>query len=913
MPGFLKRHQKKIIWIVVLGFFVGGVGLVSLNQAGVFRRDTSTPDAGPSYAVSVNGEAVSREVASNAFSNLINQYYSYYRQIGQDPNEIFSGANGSLTLLQLQTDTIQALIRQALYDQAAEERRIRIERRDVDAAYAAEYNNLLQQNNIDEEALEQYLAGQGRTLAEYQEAMRAEIETQMRNEALREMIVGVVSPTEEELYGYYEANIARYDVPEEIRASHILLADEDTAQDVYAQLMAGGDFAELAREYSEDRSNSEEGGDLGWFGRGQMVEAFEDAAFALEIGEISEPVPTQFGYHIIQLVDRQEAHTPTLDEVHDEVRDDYIAEEESRIFAEWYDGLLASSEIDVTLPLVHAYMVQQEDLQSGLDAFLSAQESGEVNDPYLPYYIGRLYEALATEKAGERAELEEIEEPTEEELAQIESLRSAQEGYEASALEQYLLALEEVDADEGFVNRVLTLDPDSASARYLLGKLLMERGDVVGAEEQFREVIFKTPEYVPAYIASGDLALRQGAAMQATQRYEEALELRPEDVTIMTKLVSAYLAVGYLGEAEETIRKIAQIDPGNVKMQIAEGDLAKARLEEALAERDELLALDTRTAEQDARFAELDPIIEEYAETAIERFESGLQRAGSLDLNVKLGQVYLLVERFDDAEDEFRRVIVQSPYRVEAYTGLAEVFAARGDIDAALENLQSAYARSLDDLEKEQITKRILDFDPDDTTARLRLAKAYAEQYKWTAATREYALVLDANPELIEAYLGIAEAYRWRNEPATAIEYLQRGLEQATYQSERISLYEGIVEAVVYDVGAGQPLAPVGLDARISLAELYLEQGRVDKAAEQLELVRSDDMTYRADEVLALLIEAGVEEPVVDEEEAQTETEALPDDASSEAADGIPEEDEATPADDVAPLDEGGETVPDGE
>ena len=78
MPGFLKRHQKKIIWIVVLGFFVGGVGLVSLNQAGVFRRGTPTVDAGPAYAVSVNGETISREAAGNAFSNLLNQYYVPY-------------------------------------------------------------------------------------------------------------------------------------------------------------------------------------------------------------------------------------------------------------------------------------------------------------------------------------------------------------------------------------------------------------------------------------------------------------------------------------------------------------------------------------------------------------------------------------------------------------------------------------------------------------------------------------------------------------------------------------------------------------------------------------------------------------------------------------------------------------------
>ena len=615
-----------------------------------------------------------------------------------------------------------------------------------------------------------------------------------------------------------------------------------------------------------------------------MVAEFEEAAFALEIGEISDPVQTQFGYHIIKLTDRQAARTPTLDEVENEVRDDYATDEETQRFSDWYEGLYASSEIEIALPTVNAYKLQQADLEAGLTEFERVQDSGEVNDPYLPYYIGRIHEALAVRKAGERADLLEIEEPTEEELAQMEALLQVQEEHEDAALAQYLLALEEIDADEKFVTRVLTLDPDSASARYLLGKLLMERGDVIGAEQQFGEVIYRTPDYVPAYIASGDLALRQGAAVQATQRYEQALELRPDDVTIMTKLVTAYLAVGYIGEAEETLRKIAQIDPGNVKMQIAEGEVAHARLGGAVNDRDALLALEERTAEDEAQLVELNQQIEDYATTAIERFEMGLQSGASLDLNIRLGQVYLLVGRLDDAEGEFRRVTIQSPYRVEAYTGLAEVLILRDDTEAALESLQSAYSRSLDDLEREQITRRILDLAPDDTTTRLRLAHALGEQYKWTAATREFAAVLDAIPDSIEAYIGIAEAYRWRDEPSTAVEYLERGLTHAEYDSDKVSIYEELLVAVQSEVGPGQPLTPAGLDARIGLAKIYFDQGRVEKGIDELESVRKDDPDYRADEVHALLIDAGVEEPPIEPDSAGIDSPDEP----AEDADSIP-------------------------
>lgn len=89
-----------------------------------------------------------------------------------------------------------------------------------------------------------------------------------------------------------------------VRASHILVKTEEEANDLLAKLNEGADFGELAEEHSLCPSKRD-GGDLGYFGKGMMVKPFEDAAFAMDAGEVSQPVETQFGWHLIKLTDKQ--------------------------------------------------------------------------------------------------------------------------------------------------------------------------------------------------------------------------------------------------------------------------------------------------------------------------------------------------------------------------------------------------------------------------------------------------------------------------------------------------------------------------------------------------------------------------------------------------------------------------------
>ncbi|WP_164669578.1 peptidylprolyl isomerase [Virgibacillus doumboii] len=123
----------------------------------------------------------------------------------------------------------------------------------------------------------------------------------IRNSLLQEeMVAEDMEITEKDLKEKYER------MKKEVQAQHILVKDEKTAKEVKQKLENGGDFAKLAKEYSTDKSNANDSGKLGYFSTGKMVPEFENAAYSLEVGEISDPVKTQHGYHIIKVTDKRD-------------------------------------------------------------------------------------------------------------------------------------------------------------------------------------------------------------------------------------------------------------------------------------------------------------------------------------------------------------------------------------------------------------------------------------------------------------------------------------------------------------------------------------------------------------------------------------------------------------------------------
>ncbi len=135
-----------------------------------------------------------------------------------------------------------------------------------------------------------------------------------------ETIIGEVV-TDEALRAAYEARFADADLGTEYNASHILVETEEEARDLVRQLEQGADFGELAMAHSTGPSGPS-GGELGWFGPGMMVPPFEEAVMAMEVGAVSEPVETQFGWHVITLNDTRSQAAPPLDEVREELAEE---------------------------------------------------------------------------------------------------------------------------------------------------------------------------------------------------------------------------------------------------------------------------------------------------------------------------------------------------------------------------------------------------------------------------------------------------------------------------------------------------------------------------------------------------------------------------------------------------------------
>ncbi len=163
-------------------------------------------------------------------------------------------------------------------------------------------------------------AGEGAKLgsgAAFDERMKYRQHRAMRDAYFEKSIRDTV--TEADARKLYEAQVSAAKPQEEVRARHILVESEIKAKEIFEKIAHGEDFARMAKQHSKDPGSKEEGGDLGYFARGQMVPVFEETAFKLKKGDVSLPVQSQFGWHIIKLEDKRQKGAPPFDQIKDRI------------------------------------------------------------------------------------------------------------------------------------------------------------------------------------------------------------------------------------------------------------------------------------------------------------------------------------------------------------------------------------------------------------------------------------------------------------------------------------------------------------------------------------------------------------------------------------------------------------------
>lgn len=271
------------------------------DQAASGQQQPAGQPADLTIAATINGVTISR---AQYEQQLAQAQTNWLQQPGLD----LTSPEGQEQIRQLEQQVLSWMIDQVLIEQAAAAHGVQVTDAKIDAEIARMRGN-------DQARFDSWLAANGLTL----ESLRSQIRNDLITTAMRD-IVTASTPRQ----------------ADQFHVRHILLSDENTAQAVLAQARQGADFAALARQYSEDQATREQGGDLGFVPRGVMPSAFEQAAFALQPGQVSDIIRSDFGLHIVQMVEIAQGRA---------VPDELWPAVQQRAFEEWLNNERAKASI----------------------------------------------------------------------------------------------------------------------------------------------------------------------------------------------------------------------------------------------------------------------------------------------------------------------------------------------------------------------------------------------------------------------------------------------------------------------------------------------------------------------------------------------------------------------------------------
>ena len=285
------------------------------------------------YVAKVNGQLIPLDEYKTLLAQGKKQYASRL-QID------FKSETGRMMLANLQKRIIDHMVEKELIKQESGKLNIKVSKADVDK----DIEEIIKNNfGGDRTKLEKALKENELTLTDLYRNLK---DQKLSNDVYKK-VTEKAKVNDAELQDYYKKNIESYKKQEEIQAAHILVKTEEEAKKIKERLLKGEDFASLAKQYSLDTSNKEQGGDLGFFAKGRMVKEFETAAWALKQGEISEPVKTNYGYHIIKKGETHPNKLIAFEEAKSMVKDKLLNEKQQEEYNKWLEQTKKVAKIDI--------------------------------------------------------------------------------------------------------------------------------------------------------------------------------------------------------------------------------------------------------------------------------------------------------------------------------------------------------------------------------------------------------------------------------------------------------------------------------------------------------------------------------------------------------------------------------------
>lgn len=274
------------------------------------------------FAVKVNDKAIPMAT----YNQKLSAVQTYLQKQGID----FNSEEGKATLESMKNDVLEGLIDNELISQEISKNQWNLKDPEISKQVEA------LKNQIPDKDYQKWLNEQAMTDSEVINYFAFTINAGKG-----------VTVTDQDVKQYFDSNYVKYGGQEEqVKARHILVATEQEALDIIKQYKAGKDFAELAKEKSTDTNSKDSGGDLGYFSRGQMVPAFEEAAFSQKVGQISEkPVKTDYGYHVILVEDHKQAVKPDFEKVKDSVRKDALEDAKNQKVQSYFSKIRQDAKI----------------------------------------------------------------------------------------------------------------------------------------------------------------------------------------------------------------------------------------------------------------------------------------------------------------------------------------------------------------------------------------------------------------------------------------------------------------------------------------------------------------------------------------------------------------------------------------